>query len=220
MIDLETALAAIRTHGVAHLPRAFPKEALLPLVRAADSMVAAPFSFSVRLSELPDSGEPCNVDGLYDLIVAVMDEPVACDRDQSWLRKRFAPVNAPPHYLPNTWHQDGGLGVTYPAQPDPPLPMTRLLTLWIPLRACGTDAPGLEFVRRPLDQLLHYTELDDARLRHRFPPEMFWAPDVGFGDALLFLPGTLHRTHAHPGMTHDRCSVEYRFFPSSGRECS
>ena len=88
--------------------------------------------------------------------------------------------------------------------------MARLLTCWIPLQACGVDAPGLEFVRRPLDNLLHYSELDDAELRRRFEPEEFWAPALELGDGLVFLNGTLHRTYESPAMSRDRLSVEYR----------
>ena len=92
--------------------------------------------------------------------------------------------------------------------------MTRMVTCWIPLDDCGRDRPGLEFVRGRLDSLLHYTELDDQRLRRRFAPESFWAPELRVGDALVFLDACLHRTYVRPEMTEDRLSVEYRFFPA------
>ena len=94
--------------------------------------------------------------------------------------------------------------------------MTRLLTCWIPLQACGSDSPGLEFVRHKMDALLHYTELDDAGLRQRFPAELFWTPNLQFGDAVVLLPGTLHRTHVLPEMSRNRLSLEYRFFALVG----
>ena len=68
-------------------------------------------------------------------------------------------------------------------------------------------------MREHLTDLLHYTELDDVRLRRRFAPDRFWAPELEFGDGLLFLPGTLHRTGVRPEMELDRLSAEYRFFP-------
>lgn len=89
--------------------------------------------------------------------------------------------------------------------------MTQVLTCWVPLQDCTGDRPGLEFIRQPLDALLHYTELADPDLRRRFPSERFWAPELKSGDAILFLPGTLHRTHVLPAMRHNRLSLEYRF---------
>jgi len=51
-------------------------------------------------------------------------------------------------------------------------------------------------------------------LRRRFSSEEFWIPELNAGDGLLFLNGTLHRTHVHPEMRHDRLSVEYRYYSS------
>jgi hypothetical protein len=93
------------------------------------------------------------------------------------------------------------------------MPMTELLTCWIPLNPCGRDSPGLEFVRRRQEALLHFTELDDSALRQRFPPQEFWTPELALGDGLVFLNSSLHRTYARPEMRHNRLSVEYRIFP-------
>jgi hypothetical protein len=90
--------------------------------------------------------------------------------------------------------------------------MAELLTLWIPLNPCGKDSPGLEFVRRHQAALLHFTELDDAALRQRFPAREFWTPALEAGDGLVFLNSVLHRTHAHPGIQLNRLSIEYRIF--------
>jgi len=98
-------------------------------------------------------------------------------------------------------------------EPGPAVPMTQLLTCWIPLNPCGIDSPGLEFVRRRQPALLHVTELGDAALRQRFAPWEFWAPALESGDALVFLNGALHRTYTRPEMRHNRLSVEYRIFP-------
>jgi hypothetical protein len=122
-------------------------------------------------------------------------------------------LDDPRHYRPNNWHQDGGLGVSFPPTPGAMPPMSRLVTCWIPLSDCGRSSPGIEFINEALDRLLHYTELDDARLRQCFPADAFWAPDIALGDALVFPPGTLHRTYVRPEMTDDRLSIDYRFFP-------
>lgn len=137
-----------------------------------------------------------------------------CNLGQSWVRKKFAPGQAPgTGYHIQNWHQDGALGASFPLQPGPAIPITDLLTCWIPLQACGTDAPGLEFVRRRQPALLHFTELDDSTLRRRFSAAEFWAPPMEFGDGLVFLNDVLHRTYVHPRMRCDRLSVEYRIFP-------
>jgi len=134
--------------------------------------------------------------------------------EQSWVRKKFIPRQAPgPQYHPQGWHQDGALGVTFPMNAGQDVPMTKLVTCWIPLNACGRASPGLEFVRRRQATLLHFTQLDDSTLRQKFSPQDFWAPALEFGDALVFLNGTLHRTYAHPEMQHNRLSVDYRLFP-------
>jgi hypothetical protein len=70
-------------------------------------------------------------------------------------------------------------------------------------------------VRRRLEALLHFTELSDETLRQRFGAEEVWAPALELGDGLLFLNGTLHRTHVGPEMRKDRLSVEYRLFPAA-----
>jgi hypothetical protein len=221
---------ALRDHGVVLLKGIFPQHSIANLRQSAEAAdftrCAAwrftPFSYSILLPALLEFGvasreellAPFAAGGLNRLITETLGEPAVCNLEESWLRKRFAPSNAPRHYRPNVWHQDGGLRAPYGPDPDSLIPMTRLLTCWVPLRACGHHCPGLEFVRQPLHRLLHYTELNDQNLRRRFAPDHFWAPELEFGDALLFLNGTLHRTHVLPEMKEDRLSLEYRFFPA------
>ena len=234
--DAASGREQLRIEGVVLLPAAFPADVLTDLRRAAEALFAHaesghaqdfpesygynPLSRSVRARALADFGcpgelrAPQSAAGLDELMAAALGCPAACDPQQSWVRKRYAPFHAPAGYYPNRWHQDGGLGVEFPPQAAPAIPMTRLATCWIPLDACAGDRPALEFVRRRLDSLLHFTELDDAGLRRRFSPEEFWAPETQLGDGLVFLNGTLHRTYVHPEMRRNRLSVEYRFFPA------
>ena len=172
-----------------------------------------PFSQSVLIEALRDFG---GGDPLAPIAASSISIPPGfeCRLQESWSRKRFAPCHAPPRYQPNSWHQDGGLGARFGADKSDVGPMTQLFTIWIPLQDCGVDSPGMEFVAQKLDDLLHYSELSDADLRHRFRPELFCAPQMHLGDGLLLLPGTLHRTHVDPAMMVDRLSVEYRFFPA------
>jgi hypothetical protein len=146
-----------------------------------------------------------------------------CRLEHSWVRKKFAPGLSPDgRDVAQGWHQDGGLGVRFPEPAGhrdergywvSTAPMTKLVTCWITLDACGRDAPGLEFVRGAQPGLLHFTELADGDLRRRFAPELFWAPEMEAGDAVVFLNPVLHRTYVSAGMVRDRMSVEFRVFP-------
>jgi hypothetical protein len=226
----------LREHGVALLRGFFAQGALARLKEAAVRCFEAvgtdgalperykfnPFSHSVLLSALTDFGcgseellAPLSAPGLEQLFSEVMGCGWSCNLEQSWVRKKFAPIQAPAReYHLQGWHQDGALGVHFSPQSGPAIPMTELLTCWIPLNACGRDSPGLEFVRGGQAGLLHFTELDDLALRRRFAAEEFWAPELEFGDGLVFLNSVLHRTYATEEMRRDRLSVEYRIFPS------
>jgi hypothetical protein len=179
------------------------------------------FSHSVPVTALTDFGcdreeltAPLSTPGLAACFSEIMGGDWSCNLEQSWVRKKFASAHAPGReYHLQGWHQDGALGVQFPQESELAPPMTRLLTCWIPLQACGIDSPGLEFLRRPQPALLHFTELDDAALRRRFPSRDFWAPELVLGDGLIFLNSVLHRTYANEQMLHDRLSVEYRIFP-------
>ena len=183
-----------------------------------------PSSHSVLLTALLDFGceseddllAPLASPELEDLFTEAIECPWRCNLEQSWARKKFAPAHIPDsRYHLQNWHQDGALGARFPFQPGPVIPMTKLLTFWIPLYPCDTDSPGLEFVRRRQPALLHFTELDDSALRRRFAADEFWAPSMELGDGLIFLNDVLHRTHVLPGMRADRLSIEYRIFPGS-----
>lgn len=227
--------AELRESGVVLLRNAFVETELSCLKdAAARCFVAAEsdpllgerwgfnrFSHSVPLTALTDFGcdseeltAPLSPHGLASFFSEVIGREWNCNLKQSWVRKKFAPAHTPAReYHLQGWHQDGALGVEFPHEAGPVLPMTELLTCWIPLDACGIDSPGLEFVRARQQCLLHFTELDDATLRRRFVPQQFWAPELEFGDGLVFLNSVLHRTYVNETMRHDRLSVEYRIFP-------
>ena len=87
-----------------------------------------------------------------------------------------------------------------------------MVTCWIALDACGTDAPGLEFIIRRLDELIKPGALTDESVRREFPEEALWRPVLAPGDAVVFRGDLLHRTYVTPAMTRDRTSIELRFF--------
>jgi ectoine hydroxylase-related dioxygenase (phytanoyl-CoA dioxygenase family) len=147
----------------------------------------------------------------------VLGARVACDADQCWVRRQYAPANYPPLHAPHGWHQDGALRFDFLAhsgQPFPPDAVLEMITCWIPLTPCGVEAPGLELVTRPPEGLLRPADLTDERVRERFVPDECWRPVLEPGDALLFRGDILHRTHVTPAMTKDRTSIELRFFPA------
>jgi hypothetical protein len=227
--------AQLREHGIALLRDVFTPGSLAILKEAAtrcfevigpESLTPGsyrfnPFSHSVLLTALTDFGcrmedlmAPFSAPGLGQLFSEAMGCDWTCQMEQSWVRKKFAPSKVPsPQYHPQSWHQDGALGVHFPSDPGPVIPMTELLTCWIPLNPCGRDSPGLEFVRGHQPALVHFTELDDATLRRRFDSQRFWAPELEFGEGLVFLNSILHRTYARPEMSQNRLSMEYRIFP-------
>jgi len=150
-------------------------------------------------------------------IRAELRSRIACDLDQAWVRRQYAPANYAPLHAPHGWHQDGALGFDFLSHQNGCFPSDALLTMatcWIALEACGVDAPGLELVTRRLEALLPPAELTDDRVRARFAPEEFQRPMIEPGDALLFRGDILHRTHVTPAMTKDRTSIELRFFPA------
>ena len=86
-----------------------------------------------------------------------------------------------------------------------------MLTSWLPLVPCGDDAPGLEFVAVPIDNLLPPNALPDQSLRATHASEKFWKPLMQPGDVVLFRSGVIHRTHVTPAMQSDRTNIELRF---------
>lgn len=151
----------------------------------------------------------------YQVLAKIMDSSLLFNLSQSWVRKQYALSHYHPLHTPHTWHQDGALGVTFNPLSDSSNyyirePLTPLITCWIPLTDCGRDRPGLQFIRRNLDQLLHYDYLNEVKLRKRFASDEFWSPEMTLGDVLIFLNGTLHKTYVTEAMTQDRISIELR----------
>jgi hypothetical protein len=232
----EELRATLRDEGVVVLRGLFAPERLTRVREAAGHCfegigrlkpIPARYRFipqvqSLLLTALLDFGieseeallAPLSAAGLGELFADLVGARWRCRLEHSWARKKFAPRNAPASgYALQDWHQDGALGVEFPPRPGPAIAATKLATCWIPLDACGRESPGLEFIREPMPGLLHFTELDDTALRERMGGAAFWAPELEFGDGLVFRNDILHRTYVHPEMVADRMSVEYRIFP-------
>jgi hypothetical protein len=102
--------------------------------------------------------------------------------------------------------------MTHRGKPFPADSILRMVTCWVPLTACGLDAPGLELVTRHLEKLLAPEELMHERVTTLFASAEFSRPVMEAGDALIFPGNILHRTHVGGHMMKDRTSVELRFF--------
>lgn len=124
---------------------------------------------------------------------------------QCWVRRQFPAALRPAGQHPHFWHQDGAIGCRFDGSDEALLPLT---IAWVPLMDCGVDAPSLEWVAPPHTQLLQPLPLmqaaqaDGVQVRHA---------QLAAGDALVFGPALVHRTHVTPAMTRRRISVDLRF---------
>ena len=136
------------------------------------------------------------------------------DVDQCWIRRQYAPSRAPAGHAAHSWHQDGALGFDFLSPAPHGEALLSMLTCWIALTPCGADAPGIEFAGADRNDLLPLADLVDAAVRSRHAEATMRRPVLAPGDALVFGGGVLHHTHVAPTMTHDRTSLELRFFPA------
>ena len=175
---------------------------------------------SLRLAALPELfDEVCEAlqrhSALMARLTAALGPSIALLIDHCWVRHQPAPRQRASGQTPHGWHQDGALAFDF-ASPSPgraaPLPM---LTCWLPLTDCGTDAPSVAWVGLPLNPLLMPEDLRDTAVEGRCtaarPPMQTCHAVLSAGDALLFGGGLLHRTHATAAMTQARTSVELRW---------
>jgi ectoine hydroxylase-related dioxygenase (phytanoyl-CoA dioxygenase family) len=140
---------------------------------------------------------------------------VAIDADQCWVRRQYPTDCAPPRHHPHSWHQDGALGFEFPPSGAATIPddaLLRVVTCWIALTPCGTDAPGLELVTDHVDRMLEPAQLTQRAVERRWPSGRRVRAALDAGDALVFSGDALHRTHVSPSMTQTRTSVELRCF--------
>ena len=144
-----------------------------------------------------------------------------CLARQCWLRRQYPAALRPPGQHPHAWHQDGALACRFSPDGEPES-LADLVTVWLPLMACGDDAPSLEWVAAPVHErvhgpaheLLRPADLSDDAVARRWGPHGRRHARLQAGDALLFGGALLHRTHVGPWMNRRRVSVELRFLPA------
>lgn len=145
---------------------------------------------------------------LRALLGVAGDAPLQCLAAHCWVRRQYPPGLRPAGQHPHQWHQDGALGCRFDGRTAEAL--LPLATLWLPLLACGEDAPSLEWVPAvPALPLLQPAELAPAAVAQRFAQRH--QARLAAGDALLFDGALLHRTHVTPAMSGRRVSIELRF---------
>lgn len=152
---------------------------------------------------------------IQQILGETMGENHKVKLDQCWLRKQYAPSNYHNLHQPHRWHQDGALGLKFPLISEDQyvdIPLTNLITLWLPLTDCGVNRPGLQFITKNLEKPLHFNYLKEEILREMFNFEDFFTPKLNIGDGVIFLNGTLHQTYVNSMMKNDRMSIEFRFF--------
>jgi hypothetical protein len=154
---------------------------------------------------------------LSEFCSAVLGQALACNVDQCWIRRQYAPSHYPPRHAPHSWHQDGALGFDFLhdaglSRDDDLLDM---VTCWIALTPCGIDAPGLEWIDEDLPDLLAPSTLQDDAIRARHRLAVFRHAAMQPGDCLAFAGNVLHHTQVSPAMQRDRTSLEIRLFDAS-----
>ena len=178
---------------------------------------------SVRLAALPELFDEVREalqrhSALMARLTAALGPSRTLLIDQCWVRHQPAPSQRASGQTPHSWHQDGALAFDFASSPPGPAAPLPMLTCWLPLTDCGTDAPSLAWVDAPLDHLLMPDGLLDAAVHARCaaaqPPLQLCHAVLPAGDALLFDGGLLHRTHATAAMTRARTSVELRWMPA------
>jgi hypothetical protein len=142
---------------------------------------------------------------------------LACNLDQCWIRRQYAPSRCPAGHTPHAWHQDGALGFDFLREPMPPRAdaLLAMVTCWIALTPCGIDAPGLELALFETPHLLPLSHLSESAIRRAHGAADFQRPVLAPGDCLVFGGSVLHHTHVTPAMQHDRTSIEIRFFDAN-----
>lgn len=209
-------------HGpVLPVAGALPPDLCAQLLVAAQALVLdatdperQPTSGSVRLRALGPAWFDRVLSALWDgpagaALRQAHGPDLLCLVSQCWLRQQAPPALRPPGQHPHQWHQDGALGCCF----DPQLKedLAPLQTAWVPLVDCGSDAPSLEWVTAPSLPLLRPTDLADAAVLAQHGRYARQQARLAAGQALLFGPSLLHRTHVTPNMDRIRVSVELRF---------
>jgi ectoine hydroxylase-related dioxygenase (phytanoyl-CoA dioxygenase family) len=127
--------------------------------------------------------------------------------------------------VPRRQQPGGSINVAVPFHQDASFVGTwgLVLNFWIPLVACGRDAPGLEVVLDPPPGLIardapfdltrtDYSGMDlpEQEVIAKYGAAKLWHPQMEAGDVLVFSSLAIHRTYETADMTRTRTSLEVR----------
>ena len=73
-----------------------------------------------------------------------LGDALACDLDQCWIRRQYAPSRYPPGHAPHAWHQDGALAFDFLGEPAAGGAdgLLKMVTCWIALTSSATMRPA------------------------------------------------------------------------------
>jgi hypothetical protein len=108
-----------------------------------------------------------------------------------------------------SFHQDEYFGMQH-VPPGTPLPLS--FTIWVPLIACGRDAPGLSVVLGSDKPIINAKPRFGwmPYILWKYGPAALWSPELALGDILVFTSRTIHGSYVRPTMTKTRYSLEIR----------
>lgn len=202
----------IKTKGINQLKSHLPEHyQFLPHVTSLNILALNDYDSSI----IPNILNLIKNSLIQSILTEAMGNKIKVNLSQSWLRKQYAPCHYPSWHHAHSWHQDGCLWLNFPVTSQEQfldLPLTNLITLWLPLTDCGKDAPALQFITKKLTKPLHFNYLKAEILQEMFTEKDFYSPELRLGDGVIFLKATLHQTYVNSEMINDRISVEFRFF--------
>jgi hypothetical protein len=223
--DIEAVGRSFSTLGAVHVTDAVPIDVLADIL-AASERVFRDWDELAADAALPEAlvtphlrrfialADPPFGDGTVDALLHAAFKRVA----RAYLEKE--PEVDPSSHVRSILR--GRPDAHLPFHQDQTILKRPVLNVWIPLGACGADAPGLELVAGSWCELLapsppdhpkfavEHAQLNETAVRSAFPAEAFWRPLFRPGDAMLFAGATIHRTFVRPEMNADRMSVEIR----------
>ena len=178
------------------------------------------YSSSLRLGSLPAIDVDAVLAEVFGSRIAAacrssLGASIGCAVDHCWVRRQYPMQHRPPGHSAHRWHQDGALAFDF-LRGDPAAALLPMATCWIALTPCGSDAPGLEFCGGDGDALLPVAALADDAVARLHASRDNHRPILAAGDAVVFGPGVVHRTHVDAAMTRERTSIELRFL-AAGR---
>lgn len=145
-----------------------------------------------------------------DLVRYVFRWPLRLQCPRDFLLRRILPPAIRSEHVVSTvpYHQDEYFRLLSepPGSPQPGL----VFTMWLPLVACGREAPGLTVVPGSDLPIVMGAPEEGWGSYAKRAYNGFWSPEMQPGDLLIFTSRVIHGSYITPTMTKPRYSVEIR----------